>query len=86
MVHKAKKKEKKGAIINFLPLTASLKAECMKNTCKLLHSNVVIISQQYSFASKFITEIWFLIFFFKIYSKNIVCQTLCFLTTYQAAL
>lgn len=64
MVHKAKKKEKKGAIINFLPLTASLKAECMKNTCKLLHSNVVIISQQYSFASKFITEIWFLIFFF----------------------
>lgn len=61
-VHKTKKGEKKGTVINFLPFTARLRAECMKNTCKFIHSNVIIFSQQYGFASKLISEICFLFF------------------------
>lgn len=63
VAHKTKRGEQKGAVINFLPFIAHLKAECMKSTCKFVHSSVIIFSKQYSFASKFITEICFLVFF-----------------------
>lgn len=77
VVHKSKKREKKVVAIHFIPFKVHLKAECMeKKPSKFVNSNVIILSQQYNFASKFITEICFLIYFFlKTYSKNIVCQT-----------
>lgn len=59
-VHKTKKGEKRACSNNFFPCTAHLRAECIKNTCKFMHSNVIIFLQQYSFASKLISEICFL--------------------------
>lgn len=61
-VHKTKKGEKRGCSNIFFSFTSRLRAECMKNTCKFIHSNVIIFSQQYSFTSKLISEICFLFF------------------------
>lgn len=59
---KPRRGRKEGAVINFPPFAVRLRTACMKNTCKFIHSNVIIFSQQYSFASKLISEICFLFF------------------------